>query len=263
MHSKCVRWPISKITPSILSESITNDAGAVTPRDAFLRGVRELMPAWPGIFAWGLVTGVAMVKSGLSVTEATVLSLMAYAGSAQLAALPLMATFAPLWLVTLTAVTVNLRFVVYSVLARPHLAHLPVRRRLWYGSFLGDIMFARFLAHIAREPLYPHRDRYFFGGGLANWIVWQLSSIIGILMATIIPTSWGLELAGSLTLVALIVPLCAQRPVLAGVLVASVTSILAHGLPMRLGLLVGIGAGVLAAFCAERVAIGGSAGGRR
>lgn len=236
---------------------------SVSERDAFLRGFKDLWPSSPGIFAWGLVTGVAMVKSGLDVGEAVILSLLAYAGSAQLASLPLIAGGAPLWLILLTATMVNLRFVVYSVLARPHLAHLPVRRRLWYGSFLGDIMFARFLAHIAREPLCPHRDRYFFGSGLANWIVWQLSSIIGILMATIIPTSWGLELAGSLTLVALIVPLCAQRPVLAGVLVASVTSILAHGLPMRLGLLVGIGAGVLAAFCAERVAIGGSAGGRR
>jgi predicted branched-subunit amino acid permease len=71
----------------------------MSPRTAFRQGVRELMPAAPGVFAWGLVTGVAMVKSGLSVPEAIALSLIAYAGSAQLAALPLMATFAPIWLI--------------------------------------------------------------------------------------------------------------------------------------------------------------------
>jgi alkanesulfonate monooxygenase SsuD/methylene tetrahydromethanopterin reductase-like flavin-dependent oxidoreductase (luciferase family) len=67
-------------------------------RDAVLRGARELLPLWPGIFAWGLVTGVAMVKSGLSTPEALGLSLLAYAGSAQLAALPTQRPRPPLWI---------------------------------------------------------------------------------------------------------------------------------------------------------------------
>ena len=194
-----------------------------------------------------------MVKSGLSVPEATVLSILAYAGSAQLAALPLMASFAPVWLIMLTAVTVNLRFIVYSVLVRPHFAQLPVLRRLWLGSFVADIMFAKFSAHIERAPEYPHRDAYFFGGASSNWVLWQISSIIGIVAATAIPTSWGLELAGTLTLIALIVPLCRQRPTLAGVIAAGITSVVAHDLPMRLGLLLGIGVGVAVAFTTERL----------
>jgi hypothetical protein len=46
----------------------------VTARQAFLQGVRELLPPAPGIFAWGLVTGVAMVKSGLGPTPALLLT---------------------------------------------------------------------------------------------------------------------------------------------------------------------------------------------
>lgn len=235
-----------------MPEPPVNPAGAVTPRDAFLRGARELLPMWPGIFAWGLVTGVAMVKSGLSVTEAIVLSLLAYAGSAQLAALPLIAAFAPIWLITLTAITVNLRFVVYSVLTRRHFEHLSANRRLWLGYLVGDIMFVRFSAMVEREPDYPHRVPYYFGGALSNWAVWQISSIIGIVAATAIPTSWGLELAGTLTLVALLVPLCANRPVLAGATVAALVSVLAHEMPMRLGLLLAIVLGVITAFSVER-----------
>lgn len=52
-----------------------------------------------GIAAWGLVTGVAMVKSGMSVPVAVVMSLLVYAGSAQLAVIPLLAAGAPLWVV--------------------------------------------------------------------------------------------------------------------------------------------------------------------
>jgi predicted branched-subunit amino acid permease len=72
-------------------------------RAEFRSGVRDMLPAFPGIFAWGLVTGVAMVKGGLSVPMALLMTLVAYAGSAQLASLPLIATSAPIWIIGVTA----------------------------------------------------------------------------------------------------------------------------------------------------------------
>lgn len=214
--------------------------------------MREMLPFGPGVFAWGLVTGVAMVKSGLSIVESLGLSLLAYAGSAQLAALPLMAVFAPLWLVTLAAIIVNLRFVVYAALLRSHLGHLSANTRLWLGYFTGDVMFARYSALLAEEPDYPHRVAYFTGGATANWIIWQVSSIIGIFAAGAIPTSWGLELAGTFALLALLIPLCRHRPAQGGVAVAVIVAVIAHDLPLRLGLLAATLAGMTAAIALER-----------
>ena len=223
----------------------------VTRRDAFLRGARELLPAGPGVFAWGLVTGVAMVKSGLTVGQALGLSLAAYAGSAQLAALPLIAAVAPVWLVTLTALVVNLRFVVYSAITRGHFAHLGAGRRLWLGYIVGDVMFVKFTTLLAREPDYPHRVPYYVGGAVCNWVLWQISSIVGILAADAIPATWGLELAGTLALIALVVPLCNRWPALGGVVVAGTVAVLAHALPLRLGLLAGMASGMATALWIE------------
>lgn len=211
-----------------------------------------MLPLSPGIFAWGLVTGVAMVKSGLSTLDATILSLLAYAGSAQLAAMPLIATLAPLWLVTLTAIIVNLRFVVYTALLRPHFMHLSTSRRLWLGYIVGDIMFVRFTTLLQQEPNYPHKVAYYTGGALANWVIWQVSSLIGIFAATAIPASWGLELAGTLALVALLVPLCRQWPALAGASAAAIVAVLANALPLRLGLLCGVVTGITVALLVDR-----------
>ena len=36
---------------------------------AFMEAVRDVAPQAPGLAAWGLMTGVAMVNSGLSVFE--------------------------------------------------------------------------------------------------------------------------------------------------------------------------------------------------
>jgi predicted branched-subunit amino acid permease len=233
-----------------------------TPRDAFRRGVLELLPLAPGVFAWGLVTGVAMVKSGLSVPQALGLSLAAYAGSAQLAALPLIATAAPLWLVTVTALVVNLRFVVYSAMIREHFTHLPPARRALLGYLVGDVMLVRFMTLVQQEPEYPHRVAYYAGGAISNWAVWQVSSIVGILAADAIPATWGLELAGTLALIALVVPLCARAPALGGVAVAGAVALVAHELPLRLGLALAIVCGMAAALALEAMLERRAGGGR-
>ena len=87
------------------------------------------MPTLFGIGAWGLVVGIAMIKSGLTIWQALGMTLIVFAGSAQLAALPLIAAHAPVWVIFVTALVVNLRFVIFSALMAPHFAHLPWRQR--------------------------------------------------------------------------------------------------------------------------------------
>ncbi len=73
------------------------------------RGARDMLPFAPGIAAWGVVTGLAMVKSGLSTPLAMFMSLVVYAGSAQLATLPLLVIGAPIGVVWATALRFNSR----------------------------------------------------------------------------------------------------------------------------------------------------------
>ena len=79
-----------------------------------------------------------------------------------------------------------------------------------------------------------------------------MSSLIGIFAASVIPASWGLELAGTLALVALLVPLCRQWPALAGALAAALVAVLAHSLPLRLGLLCGVVVGIAVALLVDQ-----------
>ena len=59
------------------------------------------------IGVWGLVTGVAMVKGGIPIPVALVMTFTAFAGSAQLAVLPLLALKTPLPVVWVTALLVT------------------------------------------------------------------------------------------------------------------------------------------------------------
>jgi predicted branched-subunit amino acid permease len=215
------------------------------------RGVRAAVPAAPGIVAWGVVTGVAMVKSGLTVPWAILISLLVYAGSAQLAALPLIAAGQPFWIIALAGFVTNLRFVIYSASLRRWFEAYSRRRRLALGYFTGDFTFAMFMDRVAREGEFAHRDAWFLGACGCNWLVWQVASIVGIVAATAIPSEWGLQFAGALALLALVIPPCLQRPGLAGAAVAAPVAVLARGLPFGLGLVAGILAGIVAAVTVD------------
>jgi len=146
---------------------------------------------------------VAMAKSGLGVPLAIFMSLVVFAGSAQLASLPLIAAGAPIWVVWATALCINLRFVVFSTQWRPYFGHLPRRLRITLSYFTADLNYVVFMRQFP-DPQKSRPDQlpYFWGGVACNWVTWQVPSIIGIVLADQIPTQLGLAFAGPMARVA-------------------------------------------------------------
>ncbi len=220
----------------------------------FQRGAREMSGPALGIAAWGLVTGVAMVKSGLTLAQALGMTLLVFAGSAQLAAMPLMAAGAPLWVLLATAFCVNLRFVIFSAQWRHYFGHLPRRQRLALGYFAGDLNFVYFVQRFPEPQPGPGQLAYFLGTVAVNWSSWQLASIVGILAAHAIPTHWGLGFAGVLALLGLSYSLLNERRLWWIALVAGAVSIAAYHLPLRLHIVTAIAAAGLFAWLLKRLA---------
>ncbi len=127
------------------ARALQRRALGIAQEPAFKEGIRALLAPMLGVGAWGLVTGVAMVKAGMSVPLAIFMSLTVYAGSAQLAILPLLMVGAPLWVVWFTAACVNLRFVILSSMWRTYFGHLRLAHRMTLGYFSGDIIFVAFM----------------------------------------------------------------------------------------------------------------------
>jgi len=119
--------------------------------------VRDIVAPSLGISAWALVTGVAMIKSGLSVPLAVLMSLTVYAGSAQLAALPLIAAGAPLWVIWATAACMNLRFVIFSAQWRKYFGHLPRIERLVLTYLATDLNYVLFLQRFPEPKPRPQQ----------------------------------------------------------------------------------------------------------
>ena len=218
---------------------------------AYRQGARDLLSAGVGMGAWGLVTGVAMVKGGLSVPLALTVSFLVYAGSAQLAVLPLLAVGAPLWVIWLTATCVNLRFVIFSNLWRNYFIHLPLRQRLTIGYFSGDVIFVAFMKRYPDQKPQAEQLPYFWGSATTNWLAWQVPSVAGILLANEVPLSWGLGFAGVLALLGVLLSMLNDRATWLATGVAATAAVAAFALPLKLNILVAIAAAVAAGLLAE------------
>ncbi len=218
----------------------------------FRRGARDMLSFGPGLAAWGLVTGVAMTQSGLGVGLAILMSLTVYAGTAQLASLPLIAAGAPVWVIWASAACVNLRFVLFSAQWRPFLDHLPRGRRLALGYLLADLNLVMFQKAWPGGKREPGQARYAAGGALIVWIIWQSSSLLGILASSRVPMSWGLGFAGTLSMLGIAYALLVDRTAWVAAIVSATAAIAAFALPLKLNILVAIAAAVAASLLLEQ-----------
>jgi predicted branched-subunit amino acid permease len=197
-----------------------------------------------GIGAWGLVTGIAMVKAGLGLPLAVTMSLLVFAGSAQLASLPLIAHGAPLWVIWATAFCVNLRFVIFSAGWRPYLESLSRRHRLLVMYFMADLNYVAFMRRFPKPGAMSDQLPYLWGGVAVNWTAWQAMSMIGIVLADVIPTQWGLGFAGSLALLGITGTLLIDRGTWIAAAVAACAAFAAFALPFHLNIVVAIAAAI-------------------
>src|SRR3970282_1926294 len=113
-----------------------------TPSREFLNGARNTLPILLGVVPFGLVFGALALEVGLTPIQAQGLSLFVFAGSSQFVAVQLIGQGAAPLVIVLTIFLVNLRHTLYSASLSPHLAHLPLRWRLWLAYLLTDEAFA-------------------------------------------------------------------------------------------------------------------------
>jgi predicted branched-subunit amino acid permease len=219
-----------------------------THRD-FIAGARDAIPILLGVVPFAMICSVAAVSVGLTPFEAMSMSFIVYAGASQLAVLQLMGEGA-LWLVmVLTAWTINLRFTMYSASLAPYLQKEPLLRKAPFAYILSDQAFGVTMSHFANElPANP--AWYYYGAAAAVWVTWNTSAVLGALLGTLVPASWGLDFAFPLSFMALMFAALKDRPAVLAAVVAGLAAVLAKELPYNLGLvlsaLLGIGAGLFA-----------------
>lgn len=221
------------------------------------KGMTSSIPMIVGGVPFGILFGSLAMSNGLSPWFAIAMSSLVFAGSAQFVALGLILIDAPLWVIISTTFIVNLRHLLYAADMVKFIKHLPIKWRLLIGFGLIDESYA------AVRPLYNDKQITtdnghfaFLGSFLSFYLMWQLSTIVGVVAGELIPgmSAWGLEFAMVATFIGIITPyLQAKRvgfvtPYWAALISASIVSLILHDLPNNLGLLCAALVGVMVGY---------------
>jgi len=207
-----------------------------------------------GIIPFGVITGVAMVASGIPPLIAMLMSLIVFAGASMVASAQLLASAAPAALIILTTLIINLRFMMYSASLRLHFADAPLRWRIAIAYLTADNVYGLLLGRFSEHPQDEGKLEYFMGAGLVVWAAWQAAVLGGVLIGAGVPASWRLEFAAPLAFIAMTIPHLRDRAMIAAALAAGVAVIAAHALPLRLNIVVAAAVGIAAGLVFENKA---------
>lgn len=220
-------------------------------RSEFLAGCRAIIPLVVGAIPFGIIFGTLAAGSGLSFVGAMAMSTFVFAGSSQFIAIGLLSGGTAIPLIILTTFVVNLRHLLYAVSLVPHVRDLPPAWKIPIGFWLTDEAFAVAIARYSQSDTSPYKHWYYIGAAFFMYMNWLFCTWMGLTVGQMIPNAanWGLDFAMSVTFIGMVIPYLVNRPMIIAVCVAGLVSLLAHGLPHQLGLMVaaiaGIAAGVL------------------
>lgn len=210
-----------------------------------------------GIVPFGLVAGAAPVAAGLDVEHAVGLSVLVFAGASQLAVTDVLASGGGVLVAVLTALTINLRMLLYSASLAPKLAHEPLARRLGSAYLLVDQAYALSVVRWGDDDDRRTRLAFYLAVGVLLWCSWQATTLIGALVGASVPESIPLDFAIPLVFLVLLVPVLDRRPALVAAAVGGAGAVLAAELgAARVAIIVGGLLGIVAGTVAESAGVG-------
>ena len=142
-----------------------------------LIGIKSAAPIVLGYLPIGFAYGVLGSKSGLSIFDVTIFSLMCYAGSAQFIGVSLWAMNTNPVTMILTIFIVNLRHLLYSTSLSQYFKNIKFCKIPFLSFFITDETYAVSVTDIARGV--KPEDDYFFGLFLTSYISWAAASFLG------------------------------------------------------------------------------------
>lgn len=226
-----------------MSGPSSSDAGQGRPgggREAFRRGLIASLPFTVMILPFGAVFGVIAAGMGIALSGAMGFSVVVIAGASQFAALQLIGEGAPVMVVILTALAVNMRMAMYSVAMTPHFGKAPLWVRALVSYCLIDQSYVLASAEFTRYPDQSLGQKlgYYFGVALPLCVLWLIATWFGVSFGRLLPEGIALDFVVPLTFLAMIAPILLTPAQIAAAGVSVAATLALWWMPWSTGLLV-------------------------
>lgn len=226
-----------------------------SPLSQFLKGAKDTFPLIVGAIPFGIIFGTLAATAGLSFAATMGMSLFVFAGSSQFVCVSLVTAGTAWPMIVLTTFVVNLRHMLYGATMVPFYKKLNPLWKMVLAFGLTDETFAVAVTRYMQKDDAPYKHYYNLGSMVFMYTNWNLCTLIGLTAGKTFPgiSEWGLDFAMPATFIGIVIPYLISKPMWAAAITAGTVSILAGGLPHKLGLIVAAIVGVTVGVMCEKM----------
>ena len=198
-----------------------------------LKGFYDVSPLLLPVVPFGIIFGAIGIELGFGpyITYAT--SIIIFSGASQIVFFQLLSNGASSLIAITSSSVVSTRHLLYGAVVAQYLSKLSLMWKIFLSYLLTDQAFAVSQEFFKKNSNDEYKHYHLLGAGLTLWIVWQLTTVIGILLGSIVPDELGLSFTIPLTFLALLINYFRKIDHLIVIFLSGLSSILFYDAPLK------------------------------
>ena len=169
------------------------------------KGIVDVSPLMIPVFPFGIIYGVIGMELGIGSYMTLGLSIIIFGGASQIVLLQLFSGGASSLVILSSVGAVNSRHLLYGAVLSEHLSSLKLTWKIILSYVMTDQAFAVSNIYFKNNRKNGIKHFHLLGAGFTCWTIWQISTILGIVLGSVVPEELGLSFTISLTFLALLI----------------------------------------------------------
>jgi len=199
----------------------------------FFKASIDVLPLLIPVVPFGIIFGAIGIELGFGpyVTYAT--SIIIFSGASQIVFFQLLSAGASSIVAITSSSVISTRHLLYGAVVNQYLSNLSIYWKIGLSYILTDQAFAVSNEYFKKNKRDKFKHYYLLGAGVTLWITWQLTTIIGILLGSIVPEELGLTFTIPLTFIALLINYFRKIDHIIVIVVSGVLSVIMYDAPFK------------------------------
>ena len=198
-----------------------------------VRGSIDVLPLLIPVVPFGIIFGAIGIELGFGpyVTYAT--SIIIFSGASQIVFFQLLSAGASSIVAITSSSVISTRHLLYGAVVNQYLSNLSIYWKIGLSYILTDQAFAVSNEYFKKNKRDKFKHYYLLGAGITLWVTWQLTTIVGILLGSIVPEELGLTFTIPLTFLALLINYFRKIDHIIVIIVSGVLSVILFEAPFK------------------------------
>ena len=214
----------------------------------FKLGFFDVAPHLLSVIPFGIIFGAIGIELGFDPIMTYATSLIIFGGASQIVFLQLLSGGASSLIAITSVGVINSRHLLYGAVLSEHLNKLSLIKKLFISYFIVDQGFAVSNIYLKKNKEQPFNYFHLMGSGITLWLSWQVATILGIFLGSIVPEELGLEFAIPLTFIAIIINELRKLDHLMVMIVSGLAATFFYNAPFKSYILISPLVGLFAAY---------------